>query len=415
MADFAASSSPRSRGSSTSKGRARAASSDDVRRPARAAVEAEPESATVQEADDVLQLPPIDPRQGTLLGFELPAEALALIAEEQAPPVAELLAPAQPTRGARGKPAESEVADDAREQAAVVEKEVAPQVPAESIASIPSTKTTARSKRTVASEPAAVDRAAPEPVLIPDAAQAQPAPAATGSENGALAGAREPGLLSPGAALASVRQQAARRPAQTARPSGTPASIEASAPPVPPTPGFAVSSAAVAVPEAPIAPAAQHADAAAQTFDMARPAELAETVASLQEALAQERLAAQERWRRTRHWLGLALGGLVLLFAISVAQTVALISFSHRAQADQQKTQSALNEQQAALAGLASSTSALAALIPAPAPTPAASAADASTPRPARHVRLAHARRLKEKADKVEKADKADKTKAAAR
>lgn len=372
MADFAASSSPRSRGSSTSKGRARAASSDDVRRPARAAVEAEPESATVQEAGDLLQLPPIDPRQGTLLGFELPAEALALIAEEQAPPVAELVAPAQPTRGARGKPA-------------------------------------------------AVDRAAPEPVLIPDAAQAQPAPAATGSENGSesgtLAGAREPGLLSPGAALASVRQQAARRPAQTARPGGTPAPIEASAPPVPPTPEFAVSSAAVAAPEAPIAPAAQRADVAAHTFDMARPAELAETVASLQEALAQERLAAQERWRRTRHWLGLALGGLVLLFAISVAQTVALISFSHRAQADQQKTQSALNEQQAALAGLASSTSALAALIPAPAPAQAASAVDASTPRPARHVRLAHARRLKEKmkAEKIEKADKAEKTKAAAR
>lgn len=316
----------------------------------------------------MLQLPPIDPRQGTLLGFELPAEALALIAEEQAPPVAELVAPAQPTRGARGKPA-------------------------------------------------AVDRAAPEPVLIPDAAQAQPAPAATGSENGALAGAREPGLLSPGAALASVRQQAARRPAQTARPGGTPAPIEASAPPVPPTPEFAVSSAAVAAPEAPIAPAAQRADVAAHTFDMARPAELAETVASLQEALAQERLAAQERWRRTRHWLGLALGGLVLLFAISVAQTVALISFSHRAQADQQKTQSALNEQQAALAGLASSTSALAALIPAPAPAPAqaASAVDASTPRPVRHMRLAHARRLKEKADKVEKANKAEKTKAAAR
>ncbi len=140
------------------------------------------------------------------------------------------------------------------------------------------------------------------------------------------------------------------------------------------------------------------ADDTPRGFDTVPPAELAATVASLQVALSDERRAAEERWRRIRHWLALASAGLVVLFAVSVGQTVALVNFSHRAQTAQQQTQSALNDQQAALAGLASSTSSLAARVGPPAQpdgAPDAPPAANAAPRPAKH---AHTRHPKEKA-----------------
>lgn len=404
MADFAASSPPRSKGSSTAKGRARAASSADVPRPARAAVE--PESATVQEAGDALQLPPIDPRQGTLLGFELPPEALALIGSEPGTVEAEagapvpvpvpvqrdLLAPVQVARVARGKsaPAEALVVEAEAAKAPAVETAVAPKQAA------PTSEQAASTPKQAAAKPVA-----PAPKQV----------------------APEPQLLSPGAALASVRQQAPRRAADAARPSAPPASVEAdrlanAAPAFAAsfTPDAPAASAAQSTQTAPVAavpPITEAANTAARPSEPALPAELAATVASLREALSQERMAAQERWRRTRHWLGLSLGGFVLLFAVSVAQTVALIGFTHRAQAEQQKTQSALAQQQTALAGLASSTSALAALVPSPAQ--AASTPEASVPHEHHRVKPVHARRLKDRGEKADKPEKTEKAKPAAR
>lgn len=305
------------------KRRARAASSDDVRRPARVAVE--PESRAVHDIDEAAHVVAVDPRQGTLLGFEPPADAVVALTSEGAAVGGEPTAPASVGRAVRGKPAATGKPNagaelDLTEMAAVAEAEKA----------------------------IGLELDSPVPVE-----QAEPA--------------QQPGYILP---VAPAEPDTPATPA-------TPAASSASS-----------------------ASSARTTDAAARAFDSAPPSDLGQTVASLQEALLQERSAAQERWRRTRHWLALASAGLVLLFAVSVAQTVALVGFAHRAQAAQQQTQSALNDQQAALTGLASSTSALAARMASSALTGSVLEAPFEanlSPRRAKRVKLARARHAKDK------------------
>jgi hypothetical protein len=361
------------------------------------------------EADAAAPVEAIDPRQGTLLGFERPADVPVAMPGEQLAVEIEPAAPAPAARGARAKPAAAGKLDliqktdagrelDLTEKPAVAAAEQAEQ--AEQAAGL-GLEMPVAAKKGGGSEKGV---AAGTVVGAQRAAGAKPAIAsgkAAGTEKSVVAeqpaaiqsaDSDEPKLLSPGEALASARQQAARRRTDTARAS---AALDATQP-------AALAEPARAIPATPFPPPvfapsdADTADAGPRALAGAQPPGMAQTVASLQEALAQERSAAQERWRRTRHWLTLASAGLVLLFVLSVAQTVALIGFTHRTQAAQQQTQLALNHQQAALAGLASSTSALAArlesaALTAPAPDGPVDS-NASKRRPARHAKLAHAR-----------------------
>ncbi|WP_206957360.1 hypothetical protein [Trinickia acidisoli] len=316
----------------------------------------EPEASTApdtaHEPGDAAPSLPFDPRQGTLLGFEVPADVRVSTTDDRGPTDAALVAlgaPAAPTHALEA----------AREKPAVPAKVVSLE-----------------------------EGQRPEP------AQVQ-ATSSSDAASGASPGAPEPKapkLLSPGAALASVRQQAARKPAETARTSGLPPADEMTRRPTP---------SADALPIPPVvaqaAGAASVADNASRALDAELPAAFAQAVASLQEAVVQERRAAEERWRRTRHWLAVALVGLVLLLAVSVVQTVALFGFAHRAQTARQQTQATLNDQQAALASLASSTSALAARMQTLPGAVSAPEAATAAQRPANHVKPAHARHLKEK------------------
>lgn len=357
----------------------------------------------------------VDPRQGTLLGFERPAGAPVSLPSKQAE-LAELAAAEIGTvavdRAEPGKrpAAEAGKADElaleletpaaadkatAFEPKAVSgsEKPRAAGRPATAEKAVAGENAAASKKPATPSKPIVVEAmSSPEQALSPEPVQAALSSSDDTSASAVATDSPDPKLLSPGAALASGRRQAARRPADAARPSVTPAAQPAE--PAQPADAFP---AAPVPPAAPAPSAAPPAGDALRSIDGAVPPDLAQTVASLQEALVQERSAAQERWRRTRHWLALASAGLVLLFAVSVAQTVALVGFAHHAQAAQQQTQSALNDQQAALAGLASSTSALAARLDSPLFT--VSAPDASVdangaPRPPKHVKPAHTRHV---------------------
>lgn len=341
MADSAASPSSRSKRSSPAKTRSRAASSGDDRRPARAAVE--PELLVAQEAGlklaDAELTPHFDPRQGTLLGFELPADALAALTSERAdmsierplPISAEGDAPSERhSPGASGQ-ALAEAAPAAPEQ---------PEVPLDDAG--PDQTEMAASRDT--------------PAIVRKAARAK---------NGrGHARVSDDGVS--GAAASTERALAAN-----------------------------ISAASLLHAPSPSSDAGE-----ASTAEPAEAASLARSVASLREALQQERDAAQQRWRRTRNWLAVASAGVALVLAASAAQTVALVRFAQRAEAAQQQAQSALNGQQAALANLASATSALSARMQTPAAqAPAADASAASNPEQPRskHPKTAHARRSKEK------------------
>ena len=299
-----------------------------------------------QDIDATAHVVAIDPRQGTLLGFERPADAAeALIASEGTVDGIEPAAPAPASVGrvVRGKPAATEKPNAGAEldltgMAAVAEVESAMGFELASPVAVEEAVVAEKA----ADEKAAAEKAAAEKVVAEKAV-----------------------------AEKAVAEKAAAEKAAAEKAAAEKAAAEKAA-----------------------------AEKAAAEKVAAPPPDLAQTVASLQEALLQERSAAQERWRRTRHWLALGLAGLVLLFAVSVAQTVALVGFAHRAQAAQQQTQSALNDQQAALTGLASSTSALAARMASSALT--GSVLDTPfeanlSPRPAKRVKLAHARHPKDK------------------
>ena len=314
----------------------------------------------VQDADGLAAQPPhFDPRQGTLLGFELPEGVLVSTAAEDTLSDAADVEQRQANRAVRDGSADGEKAVSVEiveeqlvlEQAVVAAKPVASEQPAVGENAVVAGKPVTSRKATGAGK-AATAAKAEAPAKAEAAAKAEaPAKLATSVEEPVVAKSAE-----------------GATPSRARRPAVFPAS-------------------AATLPE--VAPAIP---------DSLAPSPLAQTVASLEAAFAQERRASEERWRRMRHWLALASAGLALLFVICIAQFVALIGFAHRTQAAQLQTQSTLNEQQTALAGLASSTAALSTNMPTPAaPDAASTAANAAQP-PAKHTKPPHLRHPKEKA-----------------
>ena len=307
MADSAASSSSRSPGTSSAKSRARAAASSDERGPVRTAVDPaiQGAGAEAQDVDGLAAQPShFDPRQGTLLGFELPEGVLL-----------------------------SMTATAARNDVAVGEAE--------------------ETERAVQAELGGVEK--------------------------------------------QVSGRKAARAEKSAEKAVTPATPATPATPPAPTQAASATPSKVGRIEAPTPSAAVFLGEPSAPPDSAEPTALTRTVASLEAAFAQERGAAEERWRRTRHWLALALAGVALLLAVCVGQIVAFIGFADRSQAAQQQMQSALTEQRAALASMASATAALSAGTQTP-EAPETASAPSAAPQPAKHARLAHLRHPREKA-----------------
>lgn len=312
----------------------------------------------VGEAGENMPLLHFDPRQGTLLGFELPAEAFVSMTPrgQRAAGV-----PVGVTEGANLPGGSSALAE---------EKPVTAQKP-------------------IAEEKSVTAQA---PIV------------AAGSPDGASPASERVPLLSPGAALASVRQQGARGPADAMRTAAKGTAAQAGA--IPMSAGDsnrAGNSAQVLA----LPPAEQPAftggpeHETVQPFDGLDANALTQTVASRQAAFDQAQHAAQARWRRTRHGLALTLAVLALLLIVSVAQTVTLIGFVHRSEAAQQQVQSALSQQQAALASLASAIPALSARGQGAerSASPTDGAAPATTaPQPAKRATGAHARHTAERA-----------------
>ncbi|WP_442808930.1 hypothetical protein [Trinickia soli] len=336
------------------KARTRAASSGDERLSARTAVEPEPRLSRgdATDAGEEAPLPLFDPRQGTLVGFELPADVFASIAGA----------------GARGdtESAVLEASGVSMGAAAAVEE-----APAAVYAPVVSKKAAVTEASPVA-EISAVPET-PTPAEGPDATRTPAIKARSASAGQSVGGAKP----------AAARKAAPRRAASPKK-AVAPTKFQAIAP------------------EALVERFEPKPMASADAARTAEPSELARTVASLQETIAGERHAAQERWRQTQRWFALALAGLALLLVVSVAQMAALIAFAHRAQAERQQAQAALSEQQAALANLASATSALSASAAArPAPASAAmgnaNALAKSAQEPMKRVKATHARHAREK------------------
>lgn len=329
-----------------------------------------------QDSDGAAAQPPhFDPRQGTLLGFELPEGVLlsmAASARGEARDVEQREAGGagrdESVDGENGVAAAIVDEQVISEQLVMGEKSVAAGQPAVAERSAVATKTVSSRKA------AGAGRAAtPAKVEAPAKAEAS-AKAEALVQAEALARAETSPKAETSTQLDLPAKTESAKPAEGAAPAGArrPTALPAAAATLPEV--------APALPESP------------------EPTPLARTVASLEAAFAHERRASEECWRRMRHWLALASAGLALLFVVCIAQLVALIGFAHRTQAAQLQTQSILNEQQTALAGLANSTAALSANMPSPEAPDAASAPSNAAQPPAKHTKPAHLRHLKEKA-----------------
>jgi len=312
-----------------------------------------PAPGTDGQDDDGLgaQPPHVDPRQGTLLGFELPESLLLSITATGARNDAPATEPEEIGRADQAEAAGVEEAaaiavGDATVDAVVDERPVTDRLPVFAEKTIGTEKPVAADTRVVAE-----------------------------------------------------KQAAGRKGARAEKPITSGTSGTSAAPATAPTPAPAGSAAPSKArrPEAPTPSAAVFLDTESLPPASPEPTALTQTVASLEAAFAQERRAAEARWRRMRRWLALALAGLALLLAVCIGQIVAFIGFADRSQAAQQQMQSALTEQQAALAGLASATAALSAGTQTPEAPDAASAASVA-PQPAKHPKPAHLRHAKEKA-----------------
>lgn len=326
-----------------------------------------PEAANAEPGDASLVLP-FDPRQGTLLGFEFPADALEALTKD-------------------GASAESEVRMPANLQADGVTRSNAPvgemsPAPAEPVLKgNPATEVEPRREdeqatlvddvaaMATAKTPAAEKPLAGRPATAKKAADGAPMSAASAKPD--LPEKPEKPAPLPKAAAS---RQAARPVAQMKEPAPSPNPASAS-------------------------PARAGLVARGASSEASETAALARTVASMQEALEHERLAGEQRWRRMRNWLAAALVGVAVVLLASIGQTVALVGSAHQAEAARQQALTAVNEQQAALANLASAISALSARMPTPAgQAPAADAAQVNIPQPpAKHAKPARARCLKEK------------------
>jgi hypothetical protein len=285
MADSTASSTLDAPRPATTRRRARAASSNTGNRPARAAQlvedEAEPARRTGRgngvagdrpvdlfPADDALAAAytmNLDPRQRTLDGFELPADALAAQTE-------------RPTLGVSG-PAVQDPATQAPATRAPAVHSSAPQTPAPQ-----------------------------EPALTKQAETAR----ATGAVP-----TRRPDNNTP-----DIGPQRRQTPAR--QPAGRAASVGR-------------------VPDTPSREA------------------LAQTVAELQAALADERRAALESRRQTTRLVSVAILLLLLVLVVGVVQAVVSVRASRQSAAAQEKTDVLLRAQQAELAALSGAASAAAA------------------------------------------------------
>lgn len=158
-------------------------------------------------------------------------------------------------------------------------------------------------------------------------------------------------------------------------------------------------------------PASGSADAigAAQVAQTASTAALAETVAALSRSLAEERRAAAASRRRSARLLTIMACASVLMLALAIAQFVVLARVARESAAAQQKTEALLRSQQLALAAFLDTASGaaadirgtadamagrLAALPSRQGAAPGAPSASVSTLTPsARHARTAHPHR----------------------
>ena len=172
----------------------------------------------------------------------------------------------------------------------------------------------------------------------------------------------------------------------------------------------ASSSSSLAPPSAD-SPASGSADAigAAQVAQTASTAVLAETVAALSRSLAEERRAATASRRRSARLLTIMACASVLMLALAIAQFVVLARVARESAAAQQKTEALLRSQQLALAAFLDTASGaaadirgtadamagrLAALPSRQGAAPGAPSASVSTLTPsARHARTAHTHR----------------------
>ena len=176
------------------------------------------------------------------------------------------------------------------------------------------------------------------------------------------------------------------------------------------TQGSSSSSSSLAPPSAD-SPASGSAEAigAAQVAQTASTAVLAETVAALSRSLAEERRAAAASRRRSARLLTIMACASVLMLALAIAQFVVLARVARESAAAQQKTEALLRSQQLALAAFLDTASGaaadirgtadamagrLAALPSRQGAAPGAPSASVSTLTPsARHARTAHTHR----------------------
>lgn len=349
MADSAASSTSRSSAPATTKRRTRAASSDANQRPTRTAFALEradeardavtPDSGedngnrsglfADDDAHDAPHAPSFDPRQGTLAGFELPAEAFASMSgEAQAATIEQPAALAEPEM-----PVGLEIATGEAVTAKLA-FEAAPPSPIAPIAPI---------------APAA---AATAPTAVPTA---QAAPAVSQPSQAATPIDAAPERAAPAAPGRPANPSPARRQAPARAPENAP-----------------------------------HNDRAAALSAAA----FAEAMAAMQGTLAEERRAAQERWRRTKRMLSLATVAALVLAGLSIVQTVVLLHLAREGAAAQQRTEALLLNQQTTLAALAEAASGAFANVRAIANAAASPPPDSQATHPDAPPRTVHAKPL---------------------
>jgi hypothetical protein len=297
----------------------------------------------------------LDPRQGTLAGFEVPADALD-----------SLRARAEAQRAAAAREAETVPQSLAPETGTATPALQEPQEPA-----------AASMRAQVIPQPAGARIADIAAYLrVDDAGSADPAQA--GPADGPARNRLQP-------AKRAWTSGAAQRSSSSSSSSLAPASADS--------------------------PASGSADAigAAQVAQTASTAALAETVAALSRSLAEERRASAASRRRSARLLTIMACASVLMLALAIAQFVVLARVARESAAAQQKTEALLRSQQLALAAFLDTASGaaadirgtadamagrLAALPSRQGVAPGAPSASVSTLTPsARHARTAHTHR----------------------
>jgi len=296
----------------------------------------------------------LDPRQGTLAGFEVPADALdSLRARAEA-------------------------------QRAAAERE------AETVPLSPDP------------EAGVGTPALHEPAPASMRAQVIPQPAGARIADIAAylrvddAGSADPTQAGPADGPARNRLQPARRASTSGATQGSSSSSSSSSSLAPPSADSPASGSADAI-------------GAAQVAQTASTAALAETVAALSRSLAEERRAAAASRRRSARLLTIMACASVLMLALAIAQFVVLARVARESAAAQQKTEALLRSQQLALAAFLDTASGaaadirgtadamagrLAALPSRQGAAPGAPSASVSTLTPsARHARTAHTHR----------------------